>query len=92
MQILHLTNTTTLLGGEQVWTPNFCLKSFDMDSVQVWKAVIGKEVFTSLGIKPRIRQVPLLTWSKWVGETDYSQDLLQSGEVRQLLHSVLKVK
>ena len=28
-----------LLGGEQAWTPSFYLRSFDMDSVQVGKAV-----------------------------------------------------
>ena len=42
-----------LLGGEQAWTPNLYLKSFDMDSVQVGKAVFGKEIYTTLGIEPR---------------------------------------
>ena len=31
----------------------FYLKSFDMDSVQVGKAVFGKEIHTTLGIEPR---------------------------------------
>ena len=31
----------------------FYLKSFDMDSVQVGKAVFGKEIYTTLGIEPR---------------------------------------
>ena len=31
----------------------FYLKSFDMDSVQVGKAVFGKEINTTLGIEPR---------------------------------------
>ena len=35
----------------QAWTPNFYLKSFVMDSVQVGKAVFGKEIYTTLGIK-----------------------------------------
>ena len=42
-----------LLGCEQAWTPNIYLKSFDMDSVQVGKAVFGKEIYTTLGIEPR---------------------------------------
>ena len=31
----------------------FYLKSFGMDSVQVGKAVLGKEIHTTLGIEPR---------------------------------------
>ena len=31
----------------------FYLKSFDMDSVQVGKAVFSKEIHTTLGIEPR---------------------------------------
>ena len=31
----------------------FYLKSFDMDPVQVGKAVFGKEIHTTLGIEPR---------------------------------------
>ena len=31
----------------------FYLKSFNMDSVQVGKAVFGKEIHTTLGIEPR---------------------------------------
>ena len=41
----------TLLGGEQALTPSLYLKSFDMDSVQVGKAVFGKEIYTTLGIE-----------------------------------------
>ena len=39
-----------LLDVEQAWTSVFYLKSFDMDSVQVGKAVFGKEIYTTLGI------------------------------------------
>ena len=39
----------TLLDVEQAWTSVFYLKSFDMDSVQVGKAVFGKEMYTTLG-------------------------------------------
>ena len=42
-----------LLNVEQAWTSVFYLKSFDMDSVQVGKAVFGKEIYTTLGIEPR---------------------------------------
>ena len=42
-----------LLGCEQAWTPNIYLESFDMDSLQVGKAVFVKESFTTLGIEPR---------------------------------------
>ena len=42
-----------LLDVEQAWTSVFYLKSFDMDSVQVGKAVFGKEIYTTLGIEPR---------------------------------------
>ena len=42
-----------LLDVEQAWTSIFYLKSFDMDSVQVGKAVFGKEIYTTLGIEPR---------------------------------------
>ena len=34
------------------------LKSFDMDSVQVGKAVFGKEIHTTLGIEPRTNSNP----------------------------------
>ena len=43
----------SLLDVEQAWTSVFYLKSFDMDSVQVGKAVFGKEIYTTLGIEPR---------------------------------------
>ena len=46
------------MGGEQAWTPNFYLKSFDMDSVQVGKAVFGKEIYTTLAIEPRTYTYP----------------------------------
>ena len=36
----------------------FYLKSFDMDSVQVGKAVLGKEIHTTLGIEPRTNSNP----------------------------------
>ena len=36
----------------------FYLKSFDMDSVQVGKAVFGKEIHTTLGIEPRTNSNP----------------------------------
>ena len=42
-----------VLGDEEAWTPNIYLKSFDMDSVQVGKAVFVKESYTTLGIEPR---------------------------------------
>ena len=41
------------LDGEQAWTSILNLKSFVMDSVQVGKAVFGKEIHTTLGIEPR---------------------------------------
>ena len=47
-----------LLGCEQAWTPNIYLKSFDMDSVQVGKAVFVKESYTTLGIEPRTYSYP----------------------------------
>ena len=47
-----------LLGDEQAWTPSFYLKSFDMDSVQVGKAVFVKESYTTLGIEPRTYSYP----------------------------------
>ena len=47
-----------LLGGEQAWTPSFYLRSFDMDSVQVGKAVFVKESYTTLGIEPRTYSYP----------------------------------
>ena len=47
-----------LLGCEQAWTPNIYLKSFDMDSVQVGKAVFVKESYTILGIGPRTYSYP----------------------------------
>ena len=48
----------SLLGCEQAWTPNIYLKSFDMDSVQVGKAVFVKESYTTLGIEPRTYSYP----------------------------------
>ena len=48
----------TLLGVEQAWTPIIYLKSFDMDSVQVGKAVFVKESYTTLGIEPRTYSYP----------------------------------
>ena len=51
MKVVNFWQTTifSLLGGEQAWTPNFYLKSFDMDSVQVGKAVfLGTRLFSSL--------------------------------------------
>ena len=36
----------------------FYLKSFDMDSVQVGKAVFVKEIYTTLGIEPRTYSYP----------------------------------
>ena len=47
-----------LLGCEQAWTPIIYLKSFDMDSVQVGKAVFVKESYTTLGIEPRTYSYP----------------------------------
>ena len=43
----------SLLGGEQAWIPNFYLKSFVMDSVQVGKAVFVQENNAIPGIEPR---------------------------------------
>ena len=48
-----LNHVYSLLDVEQAWTSVFYLKSFDMDSVQVGKAVFGKEIYTTLGIEPR---------------------------------------
>ena len=48
----------TILGVEQASTPNIYLKSFDMDSVQVGKAVFVKESYTTLGIEPRTYSYP----------------------------------
>ena len=36
----------------------FYPKSFDMDSVQVGKAIFGKEMYTTLGIEPRTNSNP----------------------------------
>ena len=36
----------------------FYLKSFDMDSVQVGKAVFVKEIYTTLGVEPRTYSYP----------------------------------
>ena len=47
-----------LLDVEQAWTSVFYLKSFDMDSVQVGKAVFGKEIYTTLRIEPRTYSYP----------------------------------
>ena len=47
-----------LLGDEQAWTTSFSLRSFDMDSVQVGKAVFVKESYTTLGIEPRTYSYP----------------------------------
>ena len=51
-------NYKVLLGCEQAWTPSFYLRSFDMDSVQVGKAVFVKESYTTLGIEPRTYSYP----------------------------------
>ena len=48
----------TILGDEQAWTPIVYLKSFDMDSLQVGKAVFMKESYTTLGIEPRTYTYP----------------------------------
>ena len=47
-----------LLDVEQAWTSIFYLKSFDMDSVQVGKAVFGKEIYSPLGFEPRTYSYP----------------------------------
>ena len=47
-----------LLESEQAWTSVLNLKSFVMDSVQVGKAVFGKEMYTTLGIEPRTNSNP----------------------------------
>ena len=47
-----------LLDGEQAWTSILNLTSFVMDSVQVGKAVFGKESYTTLGIEPRTYSNP----------------------------------
>ena len=41
-----------------VSSPGLQLKSFVMDSVQVGKAVFGKEIYTNLGIEPRTDSDP----------------------------------
>ena len=48
---MPLLNISALLDGEQAWTSILNLKSFVMDSVQVGKAVFGKEIYTTLGIE-----------------------------------------
>ena len=60
LRILHrlYSAVCTHLGCEQAWTPNIYLKSFDMDSVQVGKAVFVKESYTTLGIEPRTYSYP----------------------------------
>ena len=50
---LKLGITTLLLVVDRHKLTVFYLKSFDMDSVQVGKAVFGKEIHTTLGIEPR---------------------------------------
>ena len=52
VDVFNLINQA-LLDGEQAWTSILNLKSFVMDSVQVGKAVFGKESYTTLGIEPR---------------------------------------
>ena len=47
-----------LLDGEQAWTSILNLKSLVMDSVQVGKAVFGKESYATLGIEPRTYSNP----------------------------------
>ena len=54
----YLEPLLALLGDGQAWTPNIYLKSFDMDSVQVGKAVFVKESYTTLGIEPRTYSYP----------------------------------
>ena len=51
-------NIQTLLGCEKAWTPIIYLKSFDMDSVQVGKAVFAKESYITLGMEPRTYSYP----------------------------------
>ena len=46
-------NIITLLVVDRHKLTVFYLKSFDMDSVQVGKAVFVKEIYTTLGIEPR---------------------------------------
>ena len=45
--VVYRSVISSILGVEQAWTPNIYLKSFDMDSVQVWKAVFVKESYTT---------------------------------------------
>ena len=46
------------IGGEKTYTPVHDLKSFDMDSAEVGKAVFGKEIYAVLRIKPRTYSDP----------------------------------
>ena len=55
----YLEPLLALLGDGQAWTPNIYLKSFDLDSVQVGKAVFVKESYTTLGIEPRTYSYPV---------------------------------
>ena len=49
---------SSFVGGGQHKLTVFYLKSFDMDSVQVGKAVFGKESHTTLGIESRTYSNP----------------------------------
>ena len=64
----------SLLDVEQAWTSVFYLKSFDMDSVQVGKAVFGKEIYTTplpnttvhVDLKTAIPELREASRSSWV--------------------------
>ena len=58
IELLRTYIILALLDVEQAWTSVFYLKSFDMDSVQVGKAVFVKEINTTLGIEPRTFSFP----------------------------------
>ena len=51
--LTHIGRISLLLVVDRHKLTVFYLKSFDMDSVQVGKAVFGKEIHTTLGIEPR---------------------------------------
>ena len=53
VKINNLILEITLLVVDRHKLTVFYLKSFDMDSVQVGKAVFVKEIYTTLGIEPR---------------------------------------
>ena len=75
-----------VLGDEEAWTPNIYLKSFDMDSVQVGKAVFVKESYTTLGIEPRTYSYPgrlvnhpSVCWVHYFEELEKARHLLSIG-------------